>query len=358
MPPKKKPKEKAASQSRSLTERKWNSDNSIKHLPTQQSLEVIDLNKTYIIKEETATTSTTHTSVYAAKKPPQGGALSKIKRQSVTLQSQEDEPDAPPMRGISLEGRSLEKGTENDGREIQKKKSRKLSDPLKGSVPPKPRNSRSNSFAVEGLQRRPSIERGGTNMIDMEVSGIGSPRRSGEGGSGPQTPSLSQATKESIAQKRQKQLEEKQPGFESHSATYPSSKPPIPPQPADLTVSAPVRHVRNKHKHRSSSKAESGFTPGGDETPRGRHYSRNNSLAELDSSITGGSLNGSQLEELNPFDNPEHGLREAMQNISSEDWSVKCEGLLAVRRLAMFHADTLLPQLHSVVMAVQEEVRG
>ena len=194
-------------------------------------------------------------------------------------------------------------------------------------------------------------------MIDMEVSGIGSPRRSGEGGSGPQTPSLSQATKESIAQKRQKQLEEKQPGFESHSATYPSSKPPIPPQP-DLTVSAPVRHVRNKHKHRSSSKAESGFTPGGDETPRGRHYSRNSSLAELDSSITGGSLNGSQLEELNPFDNPEHGLREAMQNISSEDWSVKCEGLLAVRRLAMFHADTLLPQLHSVVMAVQEEVRG
>ena len=68
---------------RSLTERKWNSDNSIKHLPTQQSLEVIDLNKTYVIKEETAATSTTHTS----KKPPQGGALSKIKRQSITLQS-------------------------------------------------------------------------------------------------------------------------------------------------------------------------------------------------------------------------------------------------------------------------------
>ena len=331
---------------------------------------MIDLNKTYVIKEEMAATSTTHPSVHAAKKPPQGGALSKIKRQSVTLQSQEDEPDAPPMRGISLEGRSLEKGTENDGREIQKKKSRKLSDPLKGNVPPKPRNTRSNSFAVEGLQRRPSIERGGTNMIDMEVSGIGSPRRSGEGGSGPQTPrrsgeggsgpqtpSLSQATKESIAQKRQKQLEEKQPGFESHSATYPSSKPPIPPQPADLTVSAPVRHVRNKHKHRSSSKAEPGFTSAGDETPRGRHYSRNNSLAELDSSTIGGSLNGSQLEELNPFDNPEHGLREAMQNISSEDWSAKCEGLLAIRRLAMFHADTLLPQLHSVVMAVQEEVR-
>ena len=351
MPLKKKLKEKAASQSQPQAGRKWNSD---KHLPTQQSLEVINLNKTYVIKEEMAATSTTHTS----KKPAQVGALSKIKgvRQSVTVQSQEDEPDAPPMRGISLEGHSLEKGTENDGREVQKKKSRKLSDHSKGNVPSKPRTSRSNSFAVEGLQRRPSIERGGTNMIDMEVSGVGSPRRSGEGGSGPQTPSLSQATKESILQKRQKQLEEKQPGFESHSATYPSSKPPIPPQPAtDLTVSAPVRHVRNKQKHRSSSKTESGFAPAGDETPRG--YGRNSSLAELDASTTGGSLNGSQLEELNPFDNPERGLREAVQNISSEDWSAKCEGMLAVRRLAMFHTDTLLPQLHSVVMAVQEEVR-
>ena len=339
------------------------------HPPTRQGLELIDLNKTYVEKEDMTVTATPTTSTYASsKKLAQVGALSKLKtvRRSTPLQSQGDEPSEPLSREISLEGHSLERGGVSD---VQpKKKPRKMSEPMRGNAPPKPRPSRSNSFAVEGQQRRPSIERGGTNMIDMEVSGIGSGRRSVEttDGHGHQTASLSQATKESIARKKLKQLEDEEPGLELQSATYPTSKPPIHPQPTDLTASAPAHHLRSKQKHRSRSNShnhqqpESGYGVAGDEAPRDRHSGRNSLTVETDSygSTTGGSPNGSQLEELNPFANPEHGLREAMQNLSSDDWSAKCEGTLGVRRLAMFHGDVLLPQLHNVVMAVQQEVRG
>lgn len=369
--PKKHGKEKLVSesnQSQFHAGRKWNSNGSVKPPPTRQNLELIDLNRTYVIKEDMAVPATPTTSTFTSgKKPSQVGALSKLKgvRRSTPLQSQGDEPNEPLSKEISLEGHSLERGGVSD---VQpKKKSRKLSEPTRGNAPPKPRASRSNSFAVEGQQRRPSIERGGTNMIDMEVSGIGSSRRSEEGTDAPgyQTPSLSQATKESIARKKQRQLEDEEPGMGSHSITYPMCKPPIHPQPTDLAASAPIHHERNKQKHRSSlnlhnhHQPESGYGGVGEGTPRDRHCGRNSLTVETESygSTTGGSPNGSQLEELNPFANPEHGLREAMQNLSSDDWSAKCEGMLAVRRLAMFHGDVLLPQLHSVVMAVQQEVR-
>lgn len=71
---------------------------------------------------------------------------------------------------ISLEGHGLRRE-----RDTQPKKKLCKAESVKVVVPSKPPSMRSNSLGGES-QRRPSIERGGTNMIEMEVSGVGSPK--------------------------------------------------------------------------------------------------------------------------------------------------------------------------------------
>ncbi|XP_063086484.1 TOG array regulator of axonemal microtubules protein 2 isoform X2 [Cavia porcellus] len=62
------------------------------------------------------------------------------------------------------------------------------------------------------------------------------------------------------------------------------------------------------------------------------------------------------LKELRPFSNPELGLTDALQGLSSTDWQMKEKGLVSVQRLAACHPEVLTGRLHDVSLAVTGEV--
>jgi hypothetical protein len=308
---------------------------------------------------------------------------------------------------MSLEGRSLDRDRDpasSSSKEVQVKKKPRKAEALKGNIPPP--KLRSGPLGHEpGVERRPSIERGGTNTIEMEVSGIGS-RGSSRGkenlavvtqdlpssSSQPQPQPHAPATKEnSGGRKRRKHTHSPVAAGveETDTATvagvhvvqsvgqYTSTtKPPVPPASTERStnpsLSAPIKNAQKKvkksrqHSHHQASSQEPGYGTAGDETPS-RRTSYGTTVSDVYSGTSsgggggGGSGNGSpgesQLIELQPFSNPEHGLRESMARIASEDWSAKCGGMIGIRQLAMYHPAVLQPQLHSVVLAVQKEVR-
>ena len=153
-----------------------------------------------------------------------------------------------------------------------------------------------------------------------------------------------------------------------------TTKPPVPPtsmvqeRSTNPSLSAPIKNAQKKvkknrqHSHHQANSQESGYGTAGDETPS-RRTSYGTTVSDTYSSASsggGGGGNGSpgesQLIELQPFINPEQGLRESVAKIASEDWSAKCDGMIGIRQLAMYHPGVLQPQLHSVVLAIQKEV--
>ena len=336
--------------------------------PPVKSLD-LDLSRTYVVIEAESDSRHIQAAECESKKQKKLSGKSKSTSHGKRI-SPTEEPDTVTYR-MSLQGYGLNQGgqTGEVAKEGQpRKKSRKVETMPRGNVPPK---VRSKSLGCEVQQRRPSIEQGGTNTIEMEVSGVGSLRGDAGVAGYPAPPSLSQATKESIVRKKQKQLEQHSPPDEGTfpktlSATYPSSKPPLPPQAiADMTTtSAPLQHVKQRRRRgRSYSnpsshsghqlQTESGYVTAGDETPK-QQFPRTNGGDSP--GAENGSPNGTALEELHPFGNPEQALREAMRNLEGSDWTGKCDGMVAVRRMAMFHPEVLGPQLHSAVLAVQQEV--
>ena len=159
---------------------------------------------------------------------------------------------------------------------------------------------------------------GGADMIDMEVGGVN----------------------HKVTQKQTEQ------SLKSQSAGYPSSKkPPLPPSDSsEPSVSAPPENTRKRSKHKKLSPPPKPQVECLDESQQ----------RELEVSQNG-SPEGS-LQELHPFSSPEAGLRESLQQMGSEDWSCKVEGMVGVRRLAMYHPEVLLPRLQTVVFAVEKEV--
>ena len=305
---------------------------------------------------------------------------------------------------MSLEGRSLDRDRgdpASSSREGQAKKKPRKAEALKGNLPPP--KLRSGLLGYEpGIERRPSIERGGTNTIEMEVSGIGS-RGSSRGKENlaivQDLPSSSQSlsqphaaaattTKENSGGRKRRKHSPVVAGVEETDIAvagvvqqsvgqYASSttKPPVPPtsmvqeRSTNPSLSAPIKNAQKKvkknrqHSHHQASSQESGYGTTGDETPS-RKTSYGTTVSDTYSSASsggGGGGNGSpgesQLIELQPFINPEQGLRESIAKIASEDWSAKCDGMIGIRQLAMYHPGVLQPQLHSVVLAVQKEVR-
>ena len=322
--------------------------------PTQN----YDLDRTYTVEPDK-----TYSMAFAKK---QAKAAGQIKRDRTPPQSVDNEA------GISLEGRSLDRDSGVNKVSQPKKKPRKV-DALKGNLPPP--KLRSVPLGYEsGVERRPSIERGGTNTIEMEVSGVGS--HSGSRGKEnlviqDQSVSQLQTTKEnSGGRKRQKHNSgEEDTDATMLSAHYIVSKRPVPPpsvdQPTNPSLSAPAKDTQKRakrsrqHSHPTSTQ-ESGYGPAGDETPRGSNPTRrtNTIITDMESSMNGGggSPCESQLIELQPLHNPEQGLKESIAKIGKEDWSAKCDGMIGVRQVALYHPDVLQPQLHSVVLAVQKEV--
>ncbi len=261
---------------------------------------------------------------------------------------------------ISLEGRGLDREGNNSGSNsgsqdsVRKKKSKK-GDPY---------HSHSKNRACIGAitygnqegsgERRPTIERGGTNTISMEVSGVGA-RSVTEG-----QPMLSQTTKESIMQKKQRNKWES-----THEETASKGSSSISSAPIETSRSRKIRHIKSNGSisgNHSSKYGDSSISP-----PRSRvqsnHSTTNKStltITDMDLSYSGRGSSPQELDtallDSHVHANPDQAIKTALQNIASEDWSNKCEGMSMVMCVARYYPNNLQPQLHSVILAVQKEV--
>ncbi|CAF0703596.1 unnamed protein product [Brachionus calyciflorus] len=59
-----------------------------------------------------------------------------------------------------------------------------------------------------------------------------------------------------------------------------------------------------------------------------------------------------------PFKNPEQALKEAMNYLSQEDWENKCNAMNIIRRLSVYHEDLTVNNIHSIVLALVQEVKN
>lgn len=276
---------------------------------------------------------------------------------------------------ISLEGHGLERGaqgsTNGDDRGPPQQRKKQKKPELHGKNQTALNTS---MFSSQEGSGRPTIERGGTNTILMEISGVGSRSGTSEGQA-----LLSQNTKESIIRKKQRYqskddhelLDKKpQPSTYSRMASDEGGNTP------GTIASAPVEMAekRNKHKktmeghhhhHHRTSKSHFDSL----DTPKSKAQSRGGgggggtlTITDMDTSLssTGGSSPQEQdsvFIETQVHSNPEQAIKAAHQSMASEDWSSKCEGMTMLMCAARHYPNLLLPQLHSTLLAVQKEVR-
>jgi hypothetical protein len=60
-----------------------------------------------------------------------------------------------------------------------------------------------------------------------------------------------------------------------------------------------------------------------------------------------------------PFKNPEASLKDAMRLIAQDDdWEKKCHAMNMIRRLTVYHEDLVVINIHSIVVALLQEVRN
>ncbi|XP_055492289.1 TOG array regulator of axonemal microtubules protein 2-like [Leucoraja erinacea] len=78
----------------------------------------------------------------------------------------------------------------------------------------------------------------------------------------------------------------------------------------------------------------------------------------LDSREGGKDSDSDEPLEMGLFTRQEQGLTEALKLLANSDWEMKRKGLSSVRRLARFHQEILLTRLHTVALAVMEEVNN
>ena len=277
---------------------------------------------------------------------------------------------------ISLEGHGLDRECgSNAGRDTQivKKKSKNQT------------HSRNWSFgSQEGFtERRPTIERGGTNTISMEISGVGSRSIS-------EVPAtLSQNTKESMIRKKQK-YEDDHEALEkkSHSTAINSYKKPLasfgdPDTPISDSTSVPfeVNTRKSKPRRRSSeiivsatgklqlepgSNSASASSSSASSAVRSLPNQSNKGnlvITDMDSSFgrRGNSCSPLELDsgllETHVHANPNQAIKAALQSIANDDWSSKCEGISMVMCISAYYPNILQPLLHSVLLAIQKEVQ-
>ncbi|XP_041918073.1 TOG array regulator of axonemal microtubules protein 1-like [Alosa sapidissima] len=65
-----------------------------------------------------------------------------------------------------------------------------------------------------------------------------------------------------------------------------------------------------------------------------------------------------ELAKLRPLSCPQQALLQAFTVLSDDDWGKKIEALISIRSLAQHHANVLLPRLHDVCLAVNQEVKN
>ena len=276
-----------------------------------------------------------------------------------------EEPDsAVSPFSISLEGHGLDHGEGSSSREPQQQPQQKKRAKKSESYGKNRTTMNSSLFGgQEGGPVRPTIERGGTNTISMEVSGVGSRSSTNEGPT-----MLSQTTKDSFIHKKQKYQSE-EGGVEQskklRSPTHSNSarKPPLPTEATESSVSsapAEAGHRRSKHRkhHSGGRKFQNVVSPQdfqGTKTLSSGKTPLN--ITDMDSPGGGSPMElDNALLESQVHTNPDLAIKTALQSLSSEDWSSKCEGLGMLMCLVRSYPHILQPHMHSVHLALIKEV--
>lgn len=274
---------------------------------------------------------------------PAAPALDKPRKKKKKRKSCDDEGDGSNGSDLASNGRRdthmLDKCHQDHPKERnepppsrehkQKSKSKKTEGGLptvKGGV------RRPGPLGPEG--QRPSIERGGTNMIKMEVNGVKSP-----------PPMAEQQEHMSLMMRETREAHGRKQKKSEPSSTFPE-------EGLDQSDTGLPEVPQQRRKH---SKYTYAVTRVKNESPVDHcngHWQ--NSIVEGSEERRGNRSPGGS--ELQPFSNADRGLRECLDQLDSSDWNTKCEGLTGVRRLAMFHADKLVSELHTVTLAVIKEV--
>jgi hypothetical protein len=214
--------------------------------------------------------------------------------------------------------------------------------------------------------QRPSIERGGTNTIKMEVNGVKSPPPPAQLSpekelSPPAAVPPARGGARGAAGRKQRQSE---PAFMFGSHETKMGMGGQDDSPTGTTRGGATLTDESRKKH--SKYAVIGGTKGTREDhhlaqSNGHHHRRRGSCDDgFPVTTTGenGSPMNRSLPDLQPFSSPERGLREALSQLDDSDWNKKCDGLLGIRRLAAFHTQRLIPDLHDVTLAVVKEVEN
>ncbi|CAL1537741.1 unnamed protein product [Lymnaea stagnalis] len=69
-------------------------------------------------------------------------------------------------------------------------------------------------------------------------------------------------------------------------------------------------------------------------------------------------MDGENPEDLKPFKDSEAALRDLMKKLEQDDWETKCEGIVMLRRLCLYHPETVSASLHPIVLAICNEVKN
>ncbi|XP_013378123.1 PREDICTED: protein FAM179A isoform X2 [Chinchilla lanigera] len=127
-------------------------------------------------------------------------------------------------------------------------------------------------------------------------------------------------------------------------------------------LSSPRRNNSGILQRKRANRASLPSIPVSKQEPRFARHASANSLPAV---LTLGSPEWREEEEerdltifkeLRPFSNPELGLMDALQGLSSSDWQMKEKGLVGIQRLAACHPEVLTGRLHDVSLAVSGEV--
>ncbi|ESP02820.1 hypothetical protein LOTGIDRAFT_212335 [Lottia gigantea] len=63
-------------------------------------------------------------------------------------------------------------------------------------------------------------------------------------------------------------------------------------------------------------------------------------------------------EDWKPVRDPDAALRDALKKLSNDDWEMKNEGINLIRRICMYHPQVIIGSLHTVVVAINAEVKN
>ena len=61
-------------------------------------------------------------------------------------------------------------------------------------------------------------------------------------------------------------------------------------------------------------------------------------------------------DEFKPYKDPYRALDDSLKSIQKDDWETKMSAINSIRRLALNHPDVLASQLHTVTIAILNEV--